>query len=260
MPKNRLFLIVFLFVSSYSGAQSIFSDRLEGQVLSEGKGIEDVHVMNTSRNRATITNANGEFAISANVNDTILFSAVQYTKKTLVVSSAMLESTRIIVTLEEFVNELDEVVLRPYDLSGDLSRDMGQIKTGQIVTASTLGLPNAYVKPITQAERKLHEATTGGSGIPLNPILNAMTGRTKYLKKVLAREKKYARTGRVREFYADSLFVKELKIPETKIDDFMFYCEVDFAFSAVVDTHDRLKIWEFLKKKSTVYRENNEID
>ena len=260
MPKNRISLLLLLFASTYSGAQSIFSDKLEGQVTSEGQGIADVHVMNTSRNRATITNANGDFSISANLNDTILFSAVQYKKKTVVVSSAMLQSAQIIVPMEEFVNELDEVVLRPYDLSGDLSRDMGQMNTGQIVTASTLGLPNAYAKPKTQAERKLFEATSGGRGIPLNPILNAMTGRTKYLKKVLAREKKYARTGRVREFYADSLFVQELKIPEAKIDDFMFYCEVDFAFNTVVDTHDRLKIWEFLKKKSTIYRENNELD
>ena len=81
MPKNRIFLLFLLFVSTYSGAQTIFSDRLEGRVISEGNGIADVHVMNTSRNRATITNANGEFAISAGVNDTILFSAVQYKKK-----------------------------------------------------------------------------------------------------------------------------------------------------------------------------------
>ena len=155
---------------------------------------------------------------------------------------------------------MDEVVLRPYDLSGDLSRDMGQINTGQIVTASTLGLPNAYAIPKTQAERNLYEATTGSGLIPLNPIINGISGRTKYLKKVLARDRKYARTDRVREFYADSLFVQELKIPETKIDDFMFYCEVDFAFSAIVDTHDRLKIWEYLKRKSTIYRENNELD
>ena len=228
--------------------------------MSGEKGVADVHVMNTSRNRATITNANGEFTITASVNDTILFSAVQFRKKTIVVSLSMMESVQIIVSLEEFVNELDEVVLRPYDLSGDLSRDMGQMNTGQIVTASTLGLPNAYAKPKTQSERKLFEATTGGGLVPLNPILNAISGRTKYLKKVLARERKYARTDRVREFYADSLFVKELKIPETKIDDFMFYCEVDYAFSSVVDTQDRLKIWEFLKKKSTIYRENNELD
>ncbi len=241
-------------------AQTLFSRKLEGTVLSDNKGIPDVHVMNTSRNLATITNGEGRFSITVGLNDTIIFSAVQFKRKYLVVNNDMLQSLSIVVPMEEFVNELDEVILRPYDLSGDLSRDMGQLGVGSVTTASTLGLPNAYVLPISQAERKLHEATSGGSGIPLNPIINALTGRTKYLKKVLATEQQYARTDRVREFYADSLFVQELKIPETKIDDFMFYCEVDYAFNQVVDSRDRLKIWEYLKQKSLVYRADNELD
>lgn len=254
-------MIVFILsCCASSEAQSVFSKQLRGRVVSGDKGIPDVHVMNTSSNRATITDSQGNFVISGRLYDTILFSAVQFKKKVLVISEKMLQSSQLIVPLEEFVNELDEVILRPYDLSGDLTRDMGQIKTGQIVTASTLGLPNAYVEPISMAERKLHEATTGSVGIPLNPILNGISGRTKYLKKVLANERKYARTGRVRNFYADSLFVKELRIPAAKIDDFMYYCEVDISFDEVVDTHDRLRIWEYLKRKSFVYRENNDLD
>jgi hypothetical protein len=241
-------------------AQSPFTRNLEGRVLNKGVGIADVHVMNTSRNRATITDEAGNFTIGVNLGDTVLFSAVQFKRKTLEISVGMLESLRIEVPLEEFVNELDEVILRPYDLSGDLSKDMKQMKTGGVVTASTLGLPNAYVKPLSQAERMKHEATTGGGLVPLNPLLNAISGRTKYLKKRIATESKYARTDRVRAFYPDSLFVKELNIPESKIDDFMYYCEVDFTFSAVVDTHDHLKIWEYLKKKSALYLKNNELD
>ncbi len=260
MPRNKCLLLCFLIVGVSVEAQTLFSRKLEGTVLSDNKGIPDVHVMNTSRNLATITNAEGRFSITVGLNDTIIFSAVQFKRKYLVVNNDMLQSLSIVVPMEEFVNELDEVILRPYDLSGDLSRDMGQLGVGSVTTASTLGLPNAYVLPISQAERKLHEATSGGSGIPLNPIINALTGRTKYLKKVLATEQQYARTDRVREFYADSLFVQELKIPETKIDDFMFYCEVDYAFNQVVDSRDRLKIWEYLKQKSLVYRADNELD
>ena len=241
-------------------AQSAFTRNLQGRVLNNGKGVADVHVMNTTRSRATITDETGNFNIGVNLGDTLLLSAVQFKRKTLLISGAMLESLRIDVPLEEFVNVLDEVILRPYDLSGDLTRDMRQMKTEGVVTASTLGLPNAYVKPLSQAERMKHEATTGGGLVPLNPLLNAITGRTKYLKKRIAMENKYARTNRVRAFYPDSVFVKELSIPESKIDDFMYYCEVDIAFSAVVDTHDRLKIWEYLKKKSSLYRESNELD
>ena len=183
MLRNNAVILVVLFIGISSEAQSIFSDQLIGRVVDGNKGISDVHIMNTTRNRAVISNATGNFAINASIYDTILFSAVQYKKKTIVVSADMLQSSQVLIPLEEFVNELDEVILRPYDLSGDLSRDMGQMNTGQIVTASTIGLPNAYVEPISQAERKLHEATTGGSGIPLNPIINGISGRTKYLKK-----------------------------------------------------------------------------
>ncbi len=260
MPRNSCLLLCFLVIGVSLEAQSLFSRKLEGTVLNKGEGIPDVHVMNTSRNLATITNAEGRFSITVGLNDTLIFSAVQFKRKFLVINNDMLQSLSIVVPMEEFVNELDEVILRPYDLSGDLSRDMGQLGTGRVTTASTVGLPNAYVKPVSQAERKLFEATTGGRGIPLNPEINALTGRTKYLKKVLATEKQYARTDRVRDFYADSLFVQELKIPVTKIDDFMFYCEVDYAFNEVVDTRDRLKIWEYLKQKSRLYRANNELE
>lgn len=252
MPRNKKFFLIFFLVVINASAQSIFS-KLEGKVTNVNKGIADVHVMNTSANRATITDAEGLFSISVKLNDTILFSAVQYKRMTLVVSRAMLESRSIIVPMEEFINELDEVVVRPYYLSGDLSRDMNSLKSEKVYVASTLGLPNAYVKPITQAERKLNEATTGGGLVPLNPLINAISGRTKYLKKVLASQEKYARTNRVRDYYADSLFVKYLKIPESKIEDFMYFCEVDIAFSAVVDSHDKLKIWEYLKLRSNAY-------
>lgn len=253
MQRNKKFFLFFFLIVSSASAQSVFFYNLEGKVINLNEGIADVHVMNTSSNRATITNEEGLFSISARINDTILFSAVQYKRKFLVVSRAMLESRSIIVPLEELINELDEVVVRPYNLSGDLVRDMNSLRTDKVYVAATLGLPNAYVKPITQAERKLNEATTGGGLVPLNPIMNAISGRTKYLKKVLASQEKYARTSRVREYYADSLFVKYLKIPENKIEDFMYYCEVDNAFSSVVDSHDKLKIWEYLKLRSNAY-------
>jgi hypothetical protein len=126
------------------------------------------------------------------------------------------------------------------------------------VTSSTLGLPNAYVIPISKAERELYTATSGGGIIPLFPVINAITGRTKMLKNRVKRNENYARTERVREFYVDSLYTSELNIPEEKIDDFLYFCEVDSTFQSTVDTHDRLAIWEVMRKKSLVYLENND--
>lgn len=260
MPKSSLFLGWLLLFCSVLKAQESRDERLRGRVLHQGESVSDVHVMNISAEKATITDAGGYFGIGAQPGDTLMFSAVQLQRRTLVVTSAMLRSGLIVVPLEEFVNELDEVVVRPYNLSGDIGRDLQQMPAERVVVAATMGLPNAYVLAPSQAERRLHEATTGGGIVPLNPVINAITGRTRYLKKILAAERKYARTERVREFYADSLFVTNLGIPANSIDDFMYYCEVDPLFPEIVDTGDRLKIWEYLKSKSRAYRRNNSLD
>jgi len=56
------------------------------------------------------------------------------------------------------------------------------------------------------------------------------------------------------------LLITDLKIPKESIDDFMYFCEIDSTFQAVVDTHDKLKIWEIMILKSQLYRKNNELD
>ena len=120
-------------------------------------------------------------------------------------------------------------------------------------------MPNAYVKIPTKAEREL-SAATASPGMSFDPLINAITGRTKMLKKRVERNKLYDRTERVREFYEDSVYLKQLLIPIDKIDDFLYYCEVDPRFQQVVDTHSELEIWEYLRQKSLLYRENNSLD
>ncbi len=260
MPGSKLIFSGFLLISLSLCAQKPRIYRLNGQVVHQGLAVSDVHVLNLSAGSATITDGSGNFLLPVKPGDTLLFSAVQLKRKSLTVTLDMVNSQKIVVPMEEYVNELDEVVVRPYNLSGDISRDIDQMTGSKVLVSATLGLPNAYVKPPTQAERKLFEATSGSGLVPLNPVLNAITGRTRYLKKILAAERKYAQTGKVREFYPDSLFVKDLGIPAARIDDFMYFCEVDSLFPGLVDTADQLKIWEFLKGKSLDYRKSNELE
>ena len=266
MLKNSVVFIFFLFVCAVSMAQTSFSKNLEGKAVSKNNGVADVHIMNISANKATITDEEGNFIITVTLGDTLLFSAVQFKRKTLVISSAILESKFISVSLEEFVNELDEVVVRPFDLSGDLAEDMKQLQIGQVVSATSLGLPNAHVKPLMQSERQLR--TAAGPKFhplmilspPIDPIINAISGRTKMLKKRVARDKKELRLQGVRNSVADSLFLTQLRIPKEKIDDFMYFCEADETFDTLVRSDDKIAIWDFLLKKSAAYRENNALD
>jgi len=235
---RTVFFLLVLLLPILGTSQS--TKQLTGKVIAKDKDVTGVVVQNSTTKKATITDVDGTFTIRVALNDTLVFSAIQFKRKVLPITPSFFNATFLTITLEEFVNELKEVVVQPYNLSGRLGSDVVGLNLEKDVSAEALGLPNARVKVITQSERKLYEATSGGG------LMNV--------------DNTYARTQRVQKFYADSIFKADLKIPYEKIDDFMYFCEVDSVFQATVDTHDKLKIWEFLVKKSVIYRDNNDLD
>ena len=259
MLKIKTLLILFLFLTSLVKAQDSFSKELTGVVSSKNGDVAATHVLNITTQKATITDINGYFNLQVSIKDSIEISAVHFKKKIIVITKEILESKLLRIPLEEAITKLEEVVVMPYSLSGDISKDLNNLDTEPVVTASTLGLPNAYVKIKSKAEKELYAATANPI-TSLDPLINAITGRTKMLKERVKRNKEYERTQRVRAFYKDSLFLTELKIPLEKIEDFMYFCEIDSRFQTTVDTHDRFKILAYLEKKSKIYRDNNKLD
>ena len=259
MNRKSQLCLFFLLISSAVSAQQLFSQKLKGRVYNKDGDVAATNVRNITINRGTITDVDGFFSITANLNDTLVFSAVQFQRKEIIITKEILQQKLLLVPLEDALTELDEVVVTPYNLTGDITKDLDRIRIEPVVTASTLGLPNANVKPISKAERELFAATANPL-MSFDPLINAITGRTKMLKQRVARNKLYAKTEQVKAFYADSLFRIDLKIPEGKIDDLLYFCEVDSVFQTMVATQDRLKIWDYIRKKSIVYRENNDLN
>lgn len=232
---------------------------LRGIVVEDTLGVPDVHILNLTGRTATISDAEGYFRAEVKLGDTLLFSAVRYRRVSLVVSKEVLKATSLLIPLDPLVNELDEVVVTPYNLSGNLDTDLGRLPSVNPISAFSLGLPNAAARRLTQTENRLHEATTGGGIVPLNPILNAITGRTKQLKKQLALEKRYELAMQMRAYFPDSLYVNKLKIPPVRLADFIYFCEVDSVFNEVLNSRDLLRIWDFMEGKSLEYRHYNAI-
>lgn len=266
MRNEIVFLPFFLFAFLFGSAQD-GTKELRGRVSSPDRDVVGVVIQNLGTDRAVITDLEGQFSIGVRLGDTLVFSAVHFRKKFLPVTPSLYNSSFVEVPLEEFVNELDEVVVRPYNLSGDLSTDLPGLGLAPDVSAEALGLPNAHRKIPTQSQRMLQEAgSLKGLGlglltsVPLNPLINAITGRTKMLKQRVALEADQARTQRVQGSYEESLFVSALKIPVEKIDDFMYFCEADQRFPALADGRDPLKLWGFMLEKSRAYRANNNLD
>ena len=63
-----------------------------------------------------------------------------------------------------------------------------------------------------------------------------------------------------REIFSDSIYMKELNVPEELIEDFVYYIFEDDTANTFVDTNDALGLLEFMMSKSKVYLELKESE
>lgn len=252
---NRIIVLLFL-VNFFVNAQN--SGYIEGIVVEDkNNSVEGVHVFNKTTLKGTITNADGFFKINVKEQDTILFSSISYKMKEIIVTDSMINRKGIIIQMISTIYELDEVVVNPYgNLSGFLEHDIKQQLNQNIITASSLGLPNANTPKMSYSERKIY-SLTNHDGV-LFALINKISGRTKKNNKIKAIIRKQDTIEKVRSSFHDSLFVYSLKIPQNQIDGFIYYCEVDSSFQKTIELENKLVLWDFLLRKSVEY--NNIIN
>ena len=131
------------------------------------------------------------------------FSAIQFDKSFLVVDDKIIESELVTVALEESLTELDEVVVTPYNLSGNLHMDIQSMKFKPTVSSTSLRLPNAEVKPLSLNERKLFLAMQEQL---LHRLIDEITGHNKKLRNSVSVDKLEKEIQSVVESNVETLF------------------------------------------------------
>lgn len=201
----------FLFIPLLLSAQN--DSLVKGKVVSDSPNLEDIHVINRSQKKGTITQQGGYFTLSAKVADTIIFSAVHLEAKQHIVKNEDFGENLLFVKLEPLLNTLEEITITNY----------------KNINAVALGIVPANQKTYTPAERKLYTATGGGnryglsSSVSLDGILNAISGRTKMLQKEVQVERKEMLLEELKSDFSNSYFVEKLHIPEEQINGFLYY-------------------------------------
>ena len=230
MNRRQYIVALFFFSMLVSYGQS--NRRvMHGKILNDSLSIERVHVINKTTQKGTLTNKLGDFSIPVKVNDTLIFSAVQFENYMRIVSEADVRRMQVLIPLKPRVNLLDEVVIEP------------------ISVAQQLNLPNAHKKPKTKLDARLdgHSKASvpvvllttligGAGGIDnLYYVLSGQRKKDRKLKTLIQEDRlasinqKVARN--IRLYFEDSFFTNSLKIPEDQIDDFIDYClEYDIVY------------------------------
>ncbi|CAH8283849.1 carboxypeptidase-like protein [Mariniflexile fucanivorans] len=250
--------------------QSMLSQTVEisGKVDSKAD-IENIHVINKTAQVFTITNSNGEFKIKVSLHDSLSFSSVQHQPKTVVVDKNMILFKAVRITLNEKINELDEVVVGKV-LTGNLLSDIRNIKGDAPINFYDVGISGYTGKPATQSERRLSEASSfspqtggslGGVGGSVSPIaiINAISGRTKMLRARVRLEESetlmQSIKGRLaKDFFASNPMEEDLRM------DFFYFCADDENFIKYCENQTDFKILTFLRMKYKQYLENIETE
>ena len=252
--KKVAFLILCFIQFGFVFSQS---SEIHGKVTASSD-IDRIHIINKTANKFTITNDDGEFKISASVNDTILISAIQYKPIEVLVTPKIIQSKFISLDLTDKITELDEVVVGKI-LTGNLLSDIENSDVKRDINFYDLGIPGYTGKQKTQSERRLHQATTGGGLVPLTPILNWLSGRTKELKGQIERENVDNAMNDVMSDLSEMLFDID-NLEEAKRVEFFYFVTDDPNFLPLSKLNNDFKMLEFLQLKLEEFKFQIEDD
>ncbi len=190
-------------MSSFTHAQS---KLLNGVVEVAGHEVENIHILNLSNEKSTITNAKGEFIIEAATGDLLVFSALHLDYWRQSVKDHDFNEGKIRIKMTPKVNQLSEVVVT----------DQAQL------TAKGLGIINYTPKTMTVAQRRLH-AASGGNLLSVDNIINWISGRTKQLRQNVDLEYSEKLRTRLSLYCNENYCIETLKIPEEYVGGFYYF-------------------------------------
>jgi hypothetical protein len=251
--KFLLWISLLLFTSE------VFSQTKDvtGKIVASGD-LVGIHIINKTALKYTITDDNGTFVIPAKLNDTILVSGIQYKPKDIIITDIIMQTKAVTINLEDNVNELDEVVVGKV-LTGDLLSDIENSDAKRDMNFYDLGIPG-YTGPLmTQSERRVYEAQSGGGILPLNPLINWITGRTKKLKEQVKREKRLLAMDEAKAIYTKMLFETE-SFNEFQQTEFFYFASYDPDFVKFSNTKTEIEMFQFLKEKLKAFKLQIEED
>lgn len=249
MLKTRLFVLLLICFS----LQVMYCQSVEviGEITSNGN-VENIHITNKTTQTFTVTDKNGRFMMPVKLNDTLTVSSIQHVLQELIISNAIILNKTLSIKLEDKINALDEVIVGKI-LTGNLLSDINNTEGKAPINFFDVGIPSYTGKPATQSERRYYAANTGY----LDPIINAITGRTKMLKNHIKLEEKDHLLRQIKYNLIEDFFTR-YPLDKTLENDFFYFCQEDPNFNKRCKGKSDIEILEYLQERLVLYKLNIE--
>ncbi len=230
MKNYFTLLFALLTFIGFSQDDDAPDDKVRAVVINAqtSEPMESVHVLNLNQVIGTITNAKGVFAITATVNDTLYMTFLGFKPQKIKVTNDMFKIKDTKIALTELAYALEEVVVRPYQLTGYLEIDVKNLVVNDSYQYSISGLNVGY-----EAGNKSPSAVTKVLGAILNPadLLRNLFGRKPNQMNKLRKMKE---DDEIRNLLASKFdretLIELLQIEKVDIEDILNNCNYSKSF------------------------------
>lgn len=240
ITKTILAVILVLCVS-FANGQEEERRVLMGKVVYKNIPVANEYVINSTSEKATVTNEQGEFSIEVKVGDELAFTAVNYQYKLVKITQELLDTNRLVVSVNEKVTELDEVVVTPDDPERFMKVKNEEFKAFEYEIDRTTEVENIAM---SQSERGMRDGVN---------FVNIFRAIFKAKESAADQGPKLKVSQVLRQVYDDRFFVSDLNIPQDKIDAFLFYCDSKMPATTLLRKENEFQLIDSLVNHSKTF-------
>ncbi|HAS20038.1 MAG TPA: hypothetical protein DCR42_08550 [Flavobacteriaceae bacterium] len=237
-------ITVFLWVSILFSTILLGQERrpIKGVLLYKNTVVVAANVVNNTAQINTITNSDGEFEIEVAEGDEVIFSSVQYQIKAVKVTAEILALNRMVVSVNENITALKEVVVTTEDVEKFLNLKEEEFK----------GFDYEQDKS-TRINNELTDDRLLSNGINFvniaKLIMKALSNKTE-------EEQMRMKPSEVLPLvFETSFFEQDLELQKDQVVGFLEYIDTQMKTSSLLKQSQQFQLIDFLISKSKAYKE-----
>lgn len=258
--KNSTLTFVLLFMTQLFFAQQLPREILDGQIIADSISVEGITITNKTTNRYAVSDNEGHFTLYAREKDTLVFSSMNYSSRSVVLDASDMKMKVLKIKLESHITELDEVIIDPNSLTGNLEKDAKNIKVTQLN-------PNINKKDAlaTQYEAdkvsSVYNKALEGPGtvttlfqpdlVKIVKMFGLFKGKKTEKKAEYTSTKIFPEA--VQEKLPETFFRDTLKLKKDEIGLFLAFCENDPRAQGLLYANKEFDLIDFLISKKPEY-------
>ncbi|WP_395049069.1 hypothetical protein [Flavobacterium sp.] len=241
--KTKIGILAFCLFYQFCLGQALTKKSLHGMVLNDSVNVESGYVFNVNSKTRTFISPQGFFDILAKTNDTLLISSLGLKSKRIVLSEKDFTPSLIIIRLNVFVNQLEEVVVKKIVIKPNLGNIQSIIDT-QYFEDKQSSLNNPLMP--------YHEIVYGMDVIRVGKMI------WKIFVKENPEKTKTDGYGDFSEIVPKRIspffFTNTLQLKKDEIGLFLIYCENDPKAKELLNPNLEFELIEFLITKNEEFK------